>query len=175
MHVGVRAWLRRRNFLPMSNSHQDFCESEVLGDDGKSLDPANQSPDKQDTVNVTIKTLAKLAESNEVLNIPTPEPVVYIKDVVQYEKSYENKQKKMQDLATQIENKFLKTNPSEPAPRLSWAGFGAIAYEVGNMRLKRPKSAKDYVVNEKLQVQGHTNLYMCDLSIFPLTPQQTRP
>ena len=147
-----------------------FCESQFLGDDGKPLDPASPSPDKQDTINVTIETQAELADRNEVLNIPTPDPVVYIKHVVKDEKNYENKQKEMQDLATQIRNKLLKINPSEPAPRLSRAGFGAVAHEVGTMRIKGPKSAKNYVVNENLQVQGHTNLYVCDLSIFPLSP-----
>lgn len=149
---------------------RDFCESQVLGDDGKPLDPASPSPEEKDTINVTIETQAELADGNEVLNIPTPEPVVYIKHVVKNEKNYENKQKEMQDLATQIRNKFLRINPSEPAPRLSRAGFGAVAHEVGTMRIKGPKTTKNYVVNENLQVKGHTNLYVCDLSIFPFSP-----
>ena len=147
-----------------------FCESQCIGHDGKPSDPADSSPLKQDTINVTIETLAELVEGNEVLNTPTPEPVVYIKHVVKDEKNYEHKQLEMQDLATEIRNKLLEINPSKPAPRLSRAGFGAVAHEVGTMRIKGPTSVKNYVVNEKLQVQGHTNLYVCDLSIFPMSP-----
>ena len=147
-----------------------FCESQSLRADGKISDPASPSPDKQDTINVTIETLAELDDRNEVLNIPTPDPVVYIKHFVKDEKNYENKQKEMQDLATQIRNKLLGIDSSEPAPRLSRAGFGAVAHEVGTMRIRGPKSAKSYVVDENLQVQGHTNLYVCDLSVFPLSP-----
>ena len=146
-----------------------FCESQVLGHDGKPLDAASPGPDKKDTVNVTIETLAKLSDINKVINIPTPDPVVYIKHIIQNEKQYKSKQQEMQDLATQIRNKLLKTELLEPAPRLSRAGFGAVAHEVGTMRIKGPKSTKNYV-NENLQVQGHPNLYVCDLSIFPLSP-----
>ena len=147
-----------------------FRGTQCLEDDGKPSDPTDPSPDKQYTINVTIGALAELADRNEVLNIPTLEPVVYIKHVVKDEENYENKQKEMQDLATRIRNKVLKINPSEPAPRLSQAGFGAVAHKVGTMRTKGPKSTKNYVVNEDFQVQGHKDLYVCDLSIFPLSP-----
>ena len=147
-----------------------FCKSQHLGYHGEPLDVISPSPDKYDTINITIETQAELSKENQVLNIPTPHPVVHIRHIIDNEKTYENRQIQMQDLATQIRNKLLKINPSEPAPRLSKAGFGAVAHEVGTMRIKGPRSEKDYVVDENLQVKGLDNLYVCDLSIFPFSP-----
>ena len=149
---------------------REFCKPQHLGRQGEPLDAISPSPDKYDTVNITIETQADLSTENQVLNIPTPHPVVHIRHIVQNEKRYETMQIQMQDLATQIRNKLLKIEPSEPAPRLSKAGFGAVAHEVGTMRIKGPRSEKNYVVDENLKVEGVDHLYVCDLSIFPFSP-----
>ena len=148
-----------------------FCESQVLGQDGTPVSLTSQSADDEyDTINVTIENQAELSQVNEVLNIPTSEPNVYIKHEVKNPKAYSNKQKEMQDLATLIRNKLLDTSCTEPAPPLSKAGFGAVAHEVGTMRIKGPNTAEDYVVDENLQLQGLNDIYVCDLSIFPFSP-----
>ena len=149
---------------------RSFCESQVLSHDGKVLGDTHSSSEEYDTINVTIESQAYLAEKNEVLNIPSPEPAVRIHHVVQDGKNYEQGQKQMQNLATQIRDKLFGCSPSEPAPRLSRAGFGAVAHEVGTMRIEGPKTEKGFVVNKDLQVHGFTNLYVCDLSIFPFSP-----
>ncbi len=45
-------------------------------------------------------------------------------------------------------------------------GIGGVAHEVGTMRMK----SQGGVVNEDLQVVGTTNVYVCDLSVFPDSP-----
>lgn len=149
---------------------RDFCPSQLIRRNGELCNVTNLDPTRYDTVNVTIENRADLSEENEVLNIPSPEPVVRIKHTINDKTKYEKGQQRMQDLATQIRNVLLECSPSEPAPRLSRAGFGAVAHEVGTMRIKGPKTDQSYVVDEGLRVQGFNNLYVCDLSIFPFSP-----
>lgn len=54
-----------------------------------------------------------------------------------------------------------------PVPNLSKAGFGVVAHEVGTMRIKKDGAG---VVDENLRVNGVDNLYVCDLSVFPVSP-----
>jgi choline dehydrogenase-like flavoprotein len=53
-------------------------------------------------------------------------------------------------------------------PNLSKAGFGVVAHEVGTLRMPVKDGAG--VVDENLQVNGVDNLYVCDLSVFPVSP-----
>ena len=119
-----------------------------------------------DLVNVTLEFGAELLDESEVLSTPTAEPVVRV--LRSTPRQDETSQKAMQKLATNIRNKILeikKDKCADPAPRLSLAGFGAVAHEVGTMRMGK-EMAKS-VVNEKYQVHKCPNLYVCDLSIFP--------
>jgi choline dehydrogenase-like flavoprotein len=54
-----------------------------------------------------------------------------------------------------------------PLPDLSKAGFGVVAHEVGTMRMKKDGAG---VVDENLRLNGVDNLYVCDLSVFPVSP-----
>ncbi|KAF9631055.1 hypothetical protein BFW01_g1917 [Lasiodiplodia theobromae] len=60
-------------------------------------------------------------------------------------------------------------------------GFGAVAHEVGTMRMGRDETSDDEdeegsnsdaagVVDENLKVHNLDNLYVCDLSVFPFSP-----
>ena len=156
---------------------REFSHSQFLSPDGKLLDCQPSGEDSYDTVNVTIERQEYLSAENEVLNIPSPDPVIYIKRTIDNPAAFETRQVEMQRLATFIRNNILgipKKTQSDlsPAPRLSLAGFGAVAHEVGTMRIQGPKfpCVGDFVVNEKLQVQGYTDLYVCDLSVFPFSP-----
>ncbi|KAG8534016.1 uncharacterized protein KY384_000858, partial [Bacidia gigantensis] len=131
--------------------------------------------DEHDTINITIETHTDLSQVNEVLNTPTSDPTVYIKHEVKNQKSYANKQTEMQDLATQIRNKLLIISCTDPSSPLSRAGFGAVAHEVGTMRMQGPKTKGkgEYVIDKNLELQGGGGLngiYVCDLSIFPFSP-----
>ena len=128
---------------------------------------------KYDTVNVTIEYGAELVDESKVIDGPTSEPVIHIKRKLQHQS--EKSQAEMQALATSIRNHVLgfskhKTSAAkEPAPRLSLAGFGVVAHEVGTMRMQSPGKT-EFVVNDKYQINGFSNLYVLDLSIFPVSP-----
>lgn len=61
------------------------------------------------------------------------------------------------------------------APRLSLLGAGIFAHEVGTMRMDAPpapgESNVEGVVDTDLLVHGFDNLYVCDLSVFPYSPE----
>ncbi|MBF2079811.1 MAG: GMC family oxidoreductase [Synechococcales cyanobacterium T60_A2020_003] len=50
---------------------------------------------------------------------------------------------------------------------LKQAGLGGVAHEVGTLRMGEPGVG---VVDTNLKFHGYTNLYACDLSVFPASP-----
>ena len=50
---------------------------------------------------------------------------------------------------------------------LKRAGLGGVAHEVGSLRAGAGQTA---VVDENLKWNGHDNLFVCDLSVFPTSP-----
>jgi choline dehydrogenase-like flavoprotein len=67
--------------------------------------------------------------------------------------------------------KPAEPNEAHSTTKLSRADFGVMAYEVGTMRMGTSASSKSpYVVNENLKVDGWKNLFVCDLSVFPISP-----
>ena len=124
-----------------------------------------------DTVAVLLEFHAELEDENEVLNIPSKDPVIRIKRRDAH--IDEQFQLTMQDLGTKIRDSTLDLQ-HEPcasilAPRLSLLGLGVFAHEVGTMRMDGPKSKGKGVVDENLQVKGFSNLFVCDLSVFPVS------
>ncbi|PHH63858.1 hypothetical protein CDD81_5415 [Ophiocordyceps australis] len=134
-------------------------------------------------IQVVYCLFADLRDENKVLNLPECVPTISI-----------TKEKKvmstraMQQLAAKIRDAMIKYyNGIDPQPsrlpELSQAGFGVVAHEVGTMRIEspKPKPKKDSgvvdnnmldkgVVDENLKVHGWDNLFVCDLSVFPLSP-----
>ena len=123
-----------------------------------------------DTVAVFLEFHAELDDDNEVINLPSPDPVIRIKrpdphvdEIFQLE---------LQELCTKIRDSTLnlKTDLPDfaPAPRPSLLGIGVFSHEVGTMRMDGPKG--DGVVDHNLKVHGFNNLYVCDLSVYPVSP-----
>lgn len=149
-------------------STQWFDENNTLKS-GNSAGWADMDSDKFDTVNITLEFGAELYDKSEVLNIPSSDPVIRARRPAP--RMNEKCQKEMQQLATDIRNHFLGIHGEcEKAPRLSLAGFGVVAHEVGTMRMQAPNSSADYVVDDEYRVGGFSNLYVCDLSMFPVSP-----
>ena len=151
--------------------------------------------DEFDTIAVLLEFGAELNEDNEVLNIPSTYPTIRLRRAQTY--SDEASQIEMQDLATSIRDTVIsrvlegKTNeyansttgagqvpvpipvplpnpvdlPDTKAPRLSLLGSGIFAHEAGTMRMAA--SGQDGVVDANLQVKNFSNLYACDMSVFP--------
>ncbi|GFP59162.1 dehydrogenase ARMGADRAFT_1018426 [Trichoderma asperellum] len=68
------------------------------------------------------------------------------------------------------ENEDESEDENEDAswPEIARAGFGVVAHEVGTMRMGT--DSKHSVVDENLKVHGWSNLHVCDLSVFPVSP-----
>lgn len=128
--------------------------------------------DDFDTVAVLLEFHAELEDENEVLNIPSKDPVIRIKRRDAH--IDEHFQLIMQDLGTKVRDSTLDLRKPERdgsvmAPRLSLLGLGVFAHEVGTMRMDGPKTNGKGVVDENLQVKGFSNLFICDLSVFPVS------
>ena len=123
-----------------------------------------------DTVAVFLEFHAELEDDNEVLNLPSPDPVIRIKRPDPHVD--EEFQLKLQELCTKIRDSTLNLKTDlpdfEPAPRPTLLGIGVFSHEVGTMRMDGPKGKG--VVSSDLKVHGFDNLYACDLSVFPVSP-----
>ena len=123
-----------------------------------------------DTVAVFLEFHAELDDENEVLNLPSPDPVIRVKR--QDPHFDERFQLELQELCTKIRDSTLdlKTDLPDfaPAPRPSLLGIGVFSHEVGTMRMDGPKGKG--VVDNNLKVHGFENLFVCDLSVYPVSP-----
>ena len=156
------------NIMPKYEDHA----LQIFDSDGELLNSDLMAGDLYNSINITIEYEAKLMNENEVLNVPASEPLIRIKRQVGHSRRYKAKHAAMKHLVTLIRNELWNIRRDIEAPELSLLGFGKYAHEVGTMRIRTPEtnSAKDYVVNDDLQLSGYDNLYVCDLSIFPWSP-----
>ncbi|KAF3157613.1 hypothetical protein TWF569_000178 [Orbilia oligospora] len=134
----------------------------------KGLSDVNE--DDYDTICVLFEFVGELNNGNEVLSTPGKDPVIHIvrpplgPDV----------QCAMEDICARIRNLFLYDKPDFasdlPAPRPVQLGFGVFSHECGTMRMDGPKGT-DGVVDSNLRVKNFENLSVCDLSVFPVSPE----
>ncbi|CAI4213971.1 unnamed protein product [Parascedosporium putredinis] len=97
---------------------------------------------------------APLEDANRVLNLPDPTTTIQI------EKSL------ARDIGAALGRKSGDSHEL-PLPGVGKAGFGVVGHEVGTMRLGEEGQG---VVDTNLKVNGISNLYACDLSVFPVSP-----
>ncbi|KAM0801000.1 hypothetical protein BDR22DRAFT_889012 [Usnea florida] len=77
----------------------------------------------------------------------------------------------IEDIAAKIRKKFgFPSNDDQNSQTPKLAGWGAVAHEVGTMRMDGPEGGKSGVVDKNLKVHGYRNLYVCDLSVFNFVP-----
>lgn len=123
-----------------------------------------------DTVAVFLEFHAELDEENEVLNLPSTEPIIRVKRPDPHVD--ERFQLELQELCTKVRDSTLDLKTDlpdfDPAPRPSLLGIGVFSHEVGTMRMDGPKGRG--VVDHNLKVHGFDNLYCCDLSVYPVSP-----
>ena len=151
-------------FLGGSRRYSDNSERERMPITNKDADFGTLT----DTVAVFFEFHAELDDENEVLNLPSPHPVIRIKR--SGSQVNERFQIEMQELCTKIRDATLNLQidrrDCEPPPRPSLLGIGVFSHEVGTMRMDGPKGKG--VVDDDLKVHGFENLYVCDLSVFPV-------
>ncbi|KAH7159500.1 hypothetical protein B0J13DRAFT_539091 [Dactylonectria estremocensis] len=122
-----------------------------------------------DTICVLFEFIGILDDTNEVLNLPSMDPVLSIrrppvKQVVQAG---------MEDIIRKVRNSFIYDDVNKvcdhSAPRPQHLGFGVFSHECGTMRMDGPKGQG--VVNSDLKVKGFDNLWVCDMSVLPVSAE----
>jgi choline dehydrogenase-like flavoprotein len=111
---------------------------------------------------------APLDDRNRVLNRPEPTTTVQIQHVKDNSHHVPSMQRLAQVLGAALGSKSAGADRLPPLPQMGKLAFGMVAHEVGTMRMG--KSGKQGVVDENLRMNGVKNLYVCDLSVFPVSP-----
>lgn len=154
---------------------------QYLSADGSLLQPQSSGwleMKNFDTIAILLQFGAPLDDNNEVLNLPTPDPVIRVRRPILHSRLPSKVQDKLAEIRNVILEKIIKPislNKGNldllPAvPPLTLLGFGVFSHEVGTMRMKGPGDNELGVVNTDLQVNYFKNLYVCDLSVFPYSP-----
>ncbi|XXG96701.1 Ethanolamine kinase [Hypoxylon texense] len=128
-----------------------------------------KNQDQYDTICVLFEFVGPLSNNNEVLNLPSIEPVLRITRPPLKPEVLSG----MEEITGKIRDAFIydktQTPKKDPAPRPIHMGFGVFAHEAGTMRMDGPKSQG--AVDENLKVKNFDNLHVCDLSVFPVCPE----
>ncbi|KAI1313350.1 FAD/NAD(P)-binding domain-containing protein [Xylaria venustula] len=116
------------------------------------------------TVQVVFLLPATLKEENRVLNRPDSIPSIqFTKEDTSIYATH------MQILAERIRDKLAgQVIRTAPVPQLSRSPFGVVAHEVGTMRMG--VNPGERVVDDNLRVHNFQNLFVCDLSVLPISP-----
>jgi choline dehydrogenase-like flavoprotein len=156
----------------INTTHFYSKEGQLLGPKS----PAKEQKD-YDTICVLFEFVGKLADGNSVLSIPGMDPVLdFRRDPLKHEV-----QCAMEDIVRKVRDAFVKAKPfksptsgdelcPDPGLRPQHLGFGVFSHECGTMRMDGP-TKKDGVVNSDLKVKGLDNLWVCDLSVMPVSPE----
>ncbi|KAK8130607.1 FAD/NAD(P)-binding domain-containing protein [Apiospora kogelbergensis] len=124
---------------------------------------------KYDSIAVLFEFIGHLDDNNEVLSLPGKDPVLHIVRPAMGPEL----QAGMEDITRRIRNRFVYGDEmhqsDDPPPRPVRMGFGVFAHECGTMRMDSPRG--EGVVDSDLKVKGVDNLWVCDLSVFPVSPE----
>ena len=111
------------------------------------------------------------SSSDSGSNEPTTTTTIKIhREPLDPDAEFENQ---MCTLINAIRDEFvIKDKKHVQIPKPHKAGFGAVAHEVGTMRMDSWNDGKHVkgVVNQNLRFHKISNLYICDLSVFPFSP-----
>lgn len=146
--------------------------------DGTLMNPTKDASDEQenfDTICVLFEFVGKLDEENSVLNTPGLDPVLDIRRAP----IKPEVQCAMEDIIRSVRDAFIHMKPStaqsehnacpDPGLRPQHLGFGVFSHECGTMRMDGPKGKG--VVDLDLKVKGLDNLWVCDMSVMPVSPE----
>ncbi|KAJ4246522.1 hypothetical protein NW762_013462 [Fusarium torreyae] len=177
------------NFF-LAGSSATLNTTHFYGSDGQLMNPTKDLPDDPenfDTICVLFEFVGKLDDENSVLNIPGLDPVLDIRRAPlkhEVQCAMEGIVRKVRDafITKKIPepNQTTYANPGvrededsgtcgDPGLRPQHLGFGVFSHECGTMRMDGPKG--DGVVDRNLKVKGLDNLWVCDLSVFPVSPE----
>lgn len=140
---------------------------------GTLMSPTKDACDEKenfDTICVLFEFVGELDDKNSVLNLPGLDPVLDIcRPPIKHEV-----QCAMEDIIRRVRDAFVGPPPktglcSDPGLRPQHLGFGVFSHECGTMRMVGPKGPG--VVDSNLKVEGFDNLWVCDLSVLPVSPE----
>ncbi|KAF5557274.1 hypothetical protein FNAPI_5486 [Fusarium napiforme] len=147
--------------------------------DGTLMSPTKDAADEKekfDTICVLFEFVGKLDDENSVLSLPGLDPVLDIRrPPIKHEV-----QCAMEDIIRRVRDAFVGVKPNQatyadpgvcpdPGLRPQHLGFGVFSHECGTMRMDGPKGPG--VVDSNLKVKGLDNLWVCDLSVLPVSPE----
>ncbi|ODQ49602.1 hypothetical protein SAICODRAFT_32427 [Saitoella complicata NRRL Y-17804] len=157
-----------------------------IGADGDEMDESTflgiHRPEDCDTLNMTFEFMAELEDTNRVLNDASSPPTLKInRRWIEFRDPQSGKvvdgAAAMQKVCKNIYNELFGRAPDDEKPEEAdvrkpvAADMGVVAHEVGTMRMDAPDPAEHPgVVDDNLQFRGFDNLYVCDLSVFPVSP-----
>ncbi|KAH7015768.1 hypothetical protein EDB80DRAFT_638103 [Ilyonectria destructans] len=158
------------NFF-LAGSSASLPTTQYYNKDGKLINPKEgfENQGDYDTICVLFEFVGVLDDRNQVLNLPSVDPVIDIqrppvKQVVLAG---------MEDMIRKIRNMFIFSDADcdsdHAAPRPQHMGFGVFSHECGTMRMDGPKG--EGVVDSNLKVKGFDNLWVCDLSVLPVSAE----
>ncbi|KAF4460597.1 choline dehydrogenase flavo [Fusarium albosuccineum] len=146
--------------------------------------PTKKYIDKKeyDTICVLFEFVGKLDNGNSVLSIPGLDPVLDIRRApltTAVQCDMEKIVRSVRDIF--VESAHTSNGCADPGLRPQHMGFGVFSHECGTMRMDSPKLddkgavvANDLsqgVVDTDLKFHGLDNLWVCDLSVFPVSPE----
>lgn len=147
--------------------------------DGTLMSPTKDAADEKenfDTICVLFEFVGGLDDENSVLSLPGLDPVLDIRrPPIKHEV-----QCAMEDIIRRVRDAFVGLKPNQatyadpgvcpdPGLRPQHLGFGVFSHECGTMRMDGPKGPG--VVDSNLKVKGLDNLWVCDLSVLPVSPE----
>lgn len=118
-------------------------------------------------VQVAFSLGAPLQDGNRVLNLPDAATTIQIERVRDNSAYIPLMQRLARDIGAALGRKDGGAENQPPLPAVGKAGFGVVGHEVGTMRMGK---GGEGVVDENLRMNGLENLYICDLSVFPVSP-----
>ena len=138
------------------DEHEDECS------DRKGLEGGVDSC----TVQVAFSLGSPLENRNRMLNLPDPSTTIQIEKVRDNSACIPSMQRLARDIGWALGQR-KEDAENAPLPTVGKAGFGVVGHEVGTMRMGMEGKG---VVDENLKMNGLENLYICDLSVFPVSP-----
>lgn len=67
--------------------------------------------------------------------------------------------------------KFIPDPEDEKGGYFKTLELGGVAHELGTVPMKQANAKKPFCVDENLKLEGFEGLYVCDLSVFPFSPE----
>lgn len=157
------------NFF-LAGTSTSLPNMQYYGADGNLIPPVDGLAEEHrfDTICVLFEFVGTLNDGNAVLGLSGTDPVLFIRRPQQTAEV----QQHMDKIAKGIRDAFIGgVKASETAtPKVTRLEFGVFSHECGTMRMDRPGHL-DGVVDSNQQVKGFENLWVSDLSVFPVCPE----